>query len=86
MNCHFSISSLGLVAWKGSGCENNTIKPTSFSLTWCSCAPATSRNFVVTGILEESGNPNVDRIVKINTNTGNSFFHKLGQYDVMQIM
>jgi putative ABC transport system permease protein len=42
-----------------------------------------SRNFVVTAILTESGNPNVDRIVRINTNTGNSFFHKLGQYDEM---
>jgi putative ABC transport system permease protein len=46
----------------------------------------TSRNFVVTGILEESGNPNVDRIVRINTNTGNSFFHKLGQYDEMVVL
>ena len=48
--------------------------------------PATSRNFLVTGILEESGNPNLDRIVKINTNTGISFFHKLGQYDVMVVL
>ena len=49
-------------------------------------APVTSKNFVVTGILEESGNQNVDRIVKINTNTGNSLFHKLGQYDVMVVL
>jgi putative ABC transport system permease protein len=46
----------------------------------------TSRNFVVTGILQESGNPNVDRIVRINTNTGNSFFHKSGQYDDMVVL
>ncbi len=46
----------------------------------------TSRNFVVTGILAESGNPNVDRIVRINTNTGNSLFHKLGQYDEMVVL
>jgi putative ABC transport system permease protein len=46
----------------------------------------TSRNFVVTGILAESGNPNVDRIVRINTLTGNSFFHKLGQYDQMVVL
>ncbi|MFY9871358.1 MAG: ABC transporter permease, partial [Candidatus Nitrosopolaris sp.] len=45
-----------------------------------------SRNFVVTGILAESGNPNVDRIVRINTNAGNSFFHKLGQYDEMIVL
>jgi hypothetical protein len=54
--------------------------------TYNGTRPVTSRNFVVTGILEESGNPNVDRIVKINTNTGNSFFHKLGQYDVMVVL
>jgi putative ABC transport system permease protein len=46
----------------------------------------TSRNFVVTGILQESGNPNVDRIVRINTNVGNSFFHKSGQYDNMVVL
>jgi hypothetical protein len=28
----------------------------------------TSRHFVVTGILIDSGNANVDRIVRINTN------------------
>jgi putative ABC transport system permease protein len=46
----------------------------------------TSRNFVVTGILTESGNSNVDRIVRINTETGNSFLHKLGQYDEMVVL
>jgi putative ABC transport system permease protein len=46
----------------------------------------TSLNFVVTGILQESGNSNVDRIVRINTNTGNSFFHKLGVYDEMVVL
>jgi len=43
----------------------------------------TSRNFLVTGIINEAGNPNVDRVVMINTNTGNTFFHRLGQYDQM---
>jgi putative ABC transport system permease protein len=43
----------------------------------------TSRNFLVTGILNEAGNPNVDQVVIINTNTGNTFFHRLGQYDLM---
>ena len=42
--------------------------------------------FVMTGILQESGNPNVDRIVRINTNTGNSFFHRLGQYMLLCAM
>jgi len=27
--------------------------------------------------------PNVDQVVIINTNTGNTFFHRLGQYDQM---
>jgi putative ABC transport system permease protein len=46
----------------------------------------TSMNFVVTGILQESGNPNVDRIVRINTDTGNYFFHRLGVYDTLIVM
>jgi putative ABC transport system permease protein len=41
----------------------------------------TSRHFLVTGVLNEAGNPNVDQVVIINTNTGNTFFHRLGQYD-----
>jgi len=36
--------------------------------------------------VEELGNPNVYRIVRIDTNTGNSFFHKLGQYDEMVVL
>ncbi|MGB6533922.1 MAG: ABC transporter permease, partial [Candidatus Nitrosopolaris sp.] len=43
----------------------------------------TSRHFLVTGVLNEAGNPNVDQVVIINTNTGNTFFHRLGQYDQM---
>jgi putative ABC transport system permease protein len=46
----------------------------------------TSRHFLVTGILNEAGNPNVDRVVIINTNTGNTFFHRLGQYDQMIVL
>jgi putative ABC transport system permease protein len=46
----------------------------------------TSMNFVVTGILQESGNPNVDRIVRINTDTANYFFHRLGVYDTLIVM
>ena len=47
---------------------------------------STTRSFVVTGILTESGNGNVDKIVVINTNTGNLFFNKLGQYDEMIVL
>jgi putative ABC transport system permease protein len=46
----------------------------------------TSRHFLVTGIVNEAGNPNVDRVVIINTNTGNTFFHRLGQYDQMIVL
>jgi putative ABC transport system permease protein len=46
----------------------------------------TSRNFLVTGVLNEAGNPNVDQVVLINTNTGNTFFHRLGVYDQMIVL
>jgi putative ABC transport system permease protein len=46
----------------------------------------TSRNFIVTGILQESGSGNVDKIVVINTNTGNLFFNMLGKYNYLIIM
>ena len=46
----------------------------------------TSRNFIVTGILKESGNGGVDKIVVINTNTGNLFFNMLGKYNYLIIM
>jgi putative ABC transport system permease protein len=46
----------------------------------------TSRHFLVTGILNEAGNPNVDRVVIINTNTGKLFFNRLGQYDQMIVL
>src|SRR5215813_869633 len=46
----------------------------------------TSRHFLVTGVLNEAGNPNVDQVVIINTNTGNTFFHRLGQYDQMIVL
>jgi putative ABC transport system permease protein len=46
----------------------------------------TSRHFLVTGILNEAGNPNVDQVVIINTNTGKLFFNKVGQYDLMIVL
>jgi hypothetical protein len=46
----------------------------------------TSRHFIVTGVLNEVGNPNVGQVVLINTNTGNTFFHRLGQYDQMIVL
>jgi putative ABC transport system permease protein len=43
----------------------------------------TSRSFVVTGVLQPTGNGQVDKVVFINTATGNSLFKKSGQYDEM---
>lgn len=40
----------------------------------------------MTGILKESGNGNVDKIVVINTNTGNLFFNRLGQYNTVIVL
>jgi putative ABC transport system permease protein len=45
-----------------------------------------SRHFLVTGVLNEAGNPNVDQVVLINTNVGNTFFHRLGLYDQMIVL
>jgi hypothetical protein len=42
----------------------------------------TSRHFLVTGILNEAGNPNVDQVVIMNTNTGKLFFNRVGQYEL----
>jgi putative ABC transport system permease protein len=46
----------------------------------------TSRHFLVTGVLNEAGNPNVDQVVLINTNVGNTFFHRLELYDQMIVL
>ncbi len=46
----------------------------------------TTRSFVITGILKESGSGSVDKIVVINTNTGNLFFNMLGKYNYLIIM
>jgi putative ABC transport system permease protein len=46
----------------------------------------TSRHFLVTGVLNEAGNANVDQVVLINTNVGNTFFHRLGLYDQMIVL
>ena len=46
----------------------------------------TSRHFLVTGVSNEAGNPNVDQVVLINTNVGNTFFHRLGLNDQMIVL
>jgi putative ABC transport system permease protein len=46
----------------------------------------TSRSFVVTGIMQPTGNGQVDNVVFINTATGNSLFKKSGKYDIMIVL
>jgi putative ABC transport system permease protein len=45
-----------------------------------------SRSFVVTAIMQPSGNTYLDRAVIINTATGNSLFKKAGKYDQMAVI
>ena len=45
-----------------------------------------SRSFVVTAIMQPSGNNYLDRAVIINTATGNSLFKKAGKYDQMAVI
>jgi len=40
-----------------------------------------SRSFVVTGVMQPSGNNQLDRAVIINQGTANSLFHKAGKFD-----
>jgi putative ABC transport system permease protein len=42
-----------------------------------------SKSFVVSGIIQPSGNNQIDSAVIINEATGNSLFHKSGKYDSM---
>lgn len=45
-----------------------------------------SRSFVISAILEPSGNSYIDRSVIINVPTGNSLFKKAGKYDQMAVV
>ena len=44
-----------------------------------------SKSFVISGIIQPSGNNQIDRAVIINEATGNSLFHKGGKYDQMVV-
>ena len=44
-----------------------------------------SRSFIVTGVMQPTGNNQVDRAVIINEATANSLFHKAGKYDSMAV-
>lgn len=45
-----------------------------------------SRSFVVSGIMQPSGNNMIDNAVIINEVTGNSLFHKSGKYDSLIVV
>ena len=44
-----------------------------------------SRSFVVTGVIQPTGNNQIDKAVVINEATANSLFHKAGKYDSMDV-
>jgi len=44
-----------------------------------------SRSFVVTGVIQPTGNNQIDKAVVINEATANSLFHKGGKYDGMAV-
>ena len=44
-----------------------------------------SRSFIVTGIMQPTGNNQIDKAVVINEATANSLFHKAGKYDSMDV-
>jgi putative ABC transport system permease protein len=45
-----------------------------------------SKSFIVSGILQPSGNNQIDRAVIIDRNTGNTLFHKSGKYDNLVVV
>jgi putative ABC transport system permease protein len=45
-----------------------------------------SKNFVVTGIMESTGNPTIDNAVVINTDAGDAFLKKSGKFDSLFIV
>ncbi|HXX96329.1 MAG TPA: FtsX-like permease family protein, partial [Candidatus Bathyarchaeia archaeon] len=63
-----------------------TVKATSTYSTGASGKAATeSKTFVVSGILESSGNNYVDQAIVINEIVGNQLFHKTGKYDSITV-
>jgi putative ABC transport system permease protein len=63
-----------------------TVKATSTYSTGATGKAATeSKTFVVSGILESSGNNYVDQAVFINEIIGNQLFHKTGKYDSITV-
>jgi putative ABC transport system permease protein len=62
-----------------------TVKATSTYSTGGGKAATESKTFVVSGILESSGNNYVDQAIFINEIIGNQLFHKTGKYDSITV-
>jgi putative ABC transport system permease protein len=45
-----------------------------------------SKNFVITGIMKETGNPTIDNGIVINPQAGNSLLHKSGKFDSLFVI
>jgi putative ABC transport system permease protein len=45
-----------------------------------------SKSFMVSGIMQPTGNNQIDRAVIINTDAGNTLFHKSGKFDEMVVI
>lgn len=45
-----------------------------------------SKSFMVSGIIQPTGNNQIDRAVIINTDAGNTLFHKSGKFDEMVVI
>lgn len=45
-----------------------------------------SKTFTVTGIIKPVGNPTIDKAIVINTEAGNTLFHKSGRYDALFVV
>jgi putative ABC transport system permease protein len=45
-----------------------------------------TKNFLVTAIMESTGNPTIDNAAVINLDTGDSLFQKSGKYDSLFVV
>ncbi len=45
-----------------------------------------SKSFIVRGIIKETGNPNIDNSAIIDTQVGNTLFHKSGKFDSLIVV
>ena len=58
------------------------VKATSSYVDHITGKPNTeAKSFIISGIIQPSGNNQIDRAVIIDRNTGNTLFHKSGKYD-----